>query len=230
MRLGNSVTHSQMTTAMHKQFAWERTRDIGVVPMSTGTGDDARPRKKRKVAQTSVINGINYEPGMHPQNGTATDEKKASFTPFQSVNSKPANGGRDPPSSLEKSRKELPIFSGKQAILDAFQANDTIVILGEPGSGKTTRSFFTRYCQARFVSKDTQSLQKYPNIYWNHRLSPIIEKSPLHNHGESLRHPLLNASPKSSVATLDQQLGIAYDSMTSPRPKPVLSFLPMECF
>ncbi len=139
---------------MHKQFAWEETRDIGVVPMSTGTGDDARPRKRRKVAQAPVsihsngINGINYEPGMHSQNGSAKDEREASFKPFQSLNWNPANGGRDPSSSLEKSRKELPIFSGKQAILDAFQANNTIVILGEPGSGKTTRSSFTRYSQA----------------------------------------------------------------------------------
>lgn len=148
---GNLVTHNQMATAMHKRFAWEETRDIGVVPMSTGTGDDARPRKRRKVGQAPVsihsngINGINYEPGMHPQNGTAKDEREAPFTPFQSLNGKQANGGRGPPSSLEKSRKELPIFPGKQAILDAFQANDTIVILGEPGSGKTTRSYLTRY-------------------------------------------------------------------------------------
>jgi HrpA-like RNA helicase len=126
-----------MATAMHKQFAWEETRDVGVVSVSTGDGDDARPRKRRKVA--NGVNRINYEPGMHPQNGTAKDERKASFAPFQSRNWKLADGGRDPPSSLEKSRKELPIFSGKQAILDAFQANDTIVILGEPGSGKTTR-------------------------------------------------------------------------------------------
>lgn len=145
---GNLVTHNQMATAMHKRFAWEETRDIGVVPISTGTGDDARPRKRRKFAQAPVSihsNGINYEPGMHTQNGTAKDEREASFTPFQSLNGKQVNGRRGPPSSLEKSRRELPIFPGKQAILDAFQANDTIVILGEPGSGKTTRSYLTRY-------------------------------------------------------------------------------------
>lgn len=132
----------------------KQTRDAGVVPMSTGTGDDARPRKRRKVVQTPVsihsngINGINYEPGMCPQNGTAKDERKASSKPFQSFNWKPANGRRASSSSLEKNRKELPIFSGKQAILDAFQANDTIVILGEPGSGKTTRSSLT-HCGQR---------------------------------------------------------------------------------
>lgn len=151
---GSLVTHNQMATAMHKQFAWEETRDIGVVPTSTGTGDDARPRKRRKVAQAPIsihsngVNGKNHEPGMHSRNGSAKDEREASFTPSQSLHWKPANGGRDPPSSLEKSRKELPIFSGKQAILDAFQANDTIVILGEPGSGKTTRSSLTRYSKA----------------------------------------------------------------------------------
>ena len=154
LRLGVCLRTTKMATAMHKQFAWEETRDIGVVPMSTGTGDDARPRKRRKFAQAPIsihsngINGKNYEPGMHSRNGPAKDEREASFTPSQSLHWKPANGGRDPPSSLEQSRKELPIFSGKQAILDAFQANDTVVILGEPGSGKTTRSSLTRYSQA----------------------------------------------------------------------------------
>jgi len=138
-----------MATAMHKQFAWEGTRDVGVVSMSMGDGDVARPRKRRKVGQSPVsthsngANGINHEAGMHPQNGTAKDERRAPFAPFQSSNWKPADGSRHPPSSLENSRKELPIFLGKQAILDAFQANDTIVILGEPGSGKTTRSSLT---------------------------------------------------------------------------------------
>jgi len=147
---------------MHKQFAWERTRDIGVVPMSTGRGDDARPRKRRKVAQPPVINGINYEPGVHPQNGTAKDERKAPFTPFQSVNWKQTNGGRDSPSSLQKNRKELPIFSGKQAILDAFQANDTIVILGEPGSGKTTRSSLTAIIRRDWFLKILNSCRSTP--------------------------------------------------------------------
>lgn len=143
---GNLVAHIQMATAMHKQFAWEETRDAGVVSMSTGDGDDARPRKRRKLAQTpssnhsNGVNGINHEPAMNLQNGPAKDKKRPSLAPFQPLNRKPAD---DPPSLLEKSRRELPIFSGKQAILDAFQANDTIVILGEPGSGKTTRSSLT---------------------------------------------------------------------------------------
>jgi len=107
---GNLVEHNQMATAMHEQL---ETRNASVVSISTGDGDDARPRKRRKLAQappsnhSNGVNGINYEP------------------------------------SLEKSKRELPIFSGKQAILDAFRAHDTIVILGEPGSGKTTRSSLT---------------------------------------------------------------------------------------
>jgi hypothetical protein len=133
---------------MHKRFGWEETRDVGMVSMSTGNKDNAR-RKRRKLAQTpsnhlNGINGIDYEPRMHLQNGIGKDEDKASFAPFQALNWKRADGGRDPPRSLEDSRRELPIFSGKQAILDAFQANDTIVILGEPGSGKTTRPSLIR--------------------------------------------------------------------------------------
>jgi len=134
---------------MHKRFACEETRNVGVESMSTGNGDDARPRKRRKLAQPppsnhpNGVNGITYERGTQLQNGTAKEKVKASFAPFQSFNWQPANGSRDSPSSLAKSRRELPIFSGKQTILDAFHANDTIVILGEPGSGKTTRSSFS---------------------------------------------------------------------------------------
>lgn len=40
---------------------------------------------------------------------------------------------------IQQSRKSLPIWSGKEAIVDAVRNNDTVVVLGETGSGKTTR-------------------------------------------------------------------------------------------
>ena len=108
---GYLVGNNKTAPAMHEQFTWEGKRNTSMV--STGNGDDLRPRKRRKLARappsshSNGVNGINHE------------------------------------GSLEKSKRELPIFSGKQAILDAFRTHDTIVILGEPGSGKTTRSSFT---------------------------------------------------------------------------------------
>ncbi|PWZ02597.1 P-loop containing nucleoside triphosphate hydrolase protein [Testicularia cyperi] len=40
---------------------------------------------------------------------------------------------------ISESRRQLPIWSGKDAIVEAVQKNDTVVILGETGSGKTTQ-------------------------------------------------------------------------------------------
>lgn len=40
---------------------------------------------------------------------------------------------------LLESRKQLPIWSGKEAIVDAVRKHDTVVVLGETGSGKTTQ-------------------------------------------------------------------------------------------
>jgi hypothetical protein len=36
-------------------------------------------------------------------------------------------------------RKRLPIWSGRRALVKAVQENDTLIVLGETGSGKTTR-------------------------------------------------------------------------------------------
>ncbi|EPQ26075.1 uncharacterized protein PFL1_06283 [Pseudozyma flocculosa PF-1] len=41
--------------------------------------------------------------------------------------------------AIVESRKSLPIWAGKDAIVDAVRQNDTVVILGETGSGKTTQ-------------------------------------------------------------------------------------------
>lgn len=38
-----------------------------------------------------------------------------------------------------EARKKLPIWKGRQTIIDTVQNNDTVVILGETGSGKTTQ-------------------------------------------------------------------------------------------
>ncbi|KAI0350348.1 P-loop containing nucleoside triphosphate hydrolase protein [Trametes cingulata] len=41
--------------------------------------------------------------------------------------------------SLQKQRKELPIYTGKDAIVDIVRQNDVTVLIGETGSGKTTQ-------------------------------------------------------------------------------------------
>ncbi|KAI0643096.1 P-loop containing nucleoside triphosphate hydrolase protein [Trametes meyenii] len=41
--------------------------------------------------------------------------------------------------SLQKQRKELPIYAGKDAIVDIIREHDVTVLIGETGSGKTTQ-------------------------------------------------------------------------------------------
>ncbi|CDO75302.1 hypothetical protein BN946_scf184654.g10 [Trametes cinnabarina] len=41
--------------------------------------------------------------------------------------------------SIQKQRKELPIYTGKDAIVDVIRENDVTVLIGETGSGKTTQ-------------------------------------------------------------------------------------------
>ncbi|KAI8063377.1 P-loop containing nucleoside triphosphate hydrolase protein [Gilbertella persicaria] len=36
-------------------------------------------------------------------------------------------------------RKQLPIYSGREAIIETLKANDTVIVMGETGSGKTTQ-------------------------------------------------------------------------------------------
>jgi HrpA-like RNA helicase len=130
-----------MATGVHKRLAYQETTPADATPVSKGDKPDARPRKRRKFAHTpsnhsNGVNGIKDELVIHPQDGTAKVKRRPSVAPFQSLGGKPG-----PPGQFDK--RELPIFSGKQVILDAFQTNDTIVIVGEPGSGKTTRSSLT---------------------------------------------------------------------------------------
>lgn len=44
-------------------------------------------------------------------------------------------------SRILEARKALPIWAGRDAIVQAVRDNDTVIILGETGSGKTTREY-----------------------------------------------------------------------------------------
>jgi HrpA-like RNA helicase len=49
------------------------------------------------------------------------------------------DAGRKVDARILEARKKLPIWVGRETIIDAVQNNDTVVILGETGSGKTTQ-------------------------------------------------------------------------------------------
>ncbi|KAI0761980.1 P-loop containing nucleoside triphosphate hydrolase protein [Trametes elegans] len=53
--------------------------------------------------------------------------------------SAPASSSSSTDVSLQKQRKELPIYTGKNAIVDIIRENDVTVLIGETGSGKTTQ-------------------------------------------------------------------------------------------
>ncbi|CAG8742631.1 7040_t:CDS:2, partial [Ambispora leptoticha] len=49
--------------------------------------------------------------------------------------------------NLKSFRKELPIWKERDLIIDSIRNNDTIVIIGEMGSGKSTRMYETEIPQ-----------------------------------------------------------------------------------
>lgn len=66
-------------------------------------------------------------------NGITTHSKKAT----SSIDG--LDGKRSIDLRILEARKKLPIWIGRQSIIKAVQENDTVVILGETGSGKTTQ-------------------------------------------------------------------------------------------
>jgi ATP-dependent RNA helicase DHX33 len=42
-------------------------------------------------------------------------------------------------SAIQEQRRDLPIFQGREALIEEIRKNDVTVLLGETGSGKTTR-------------------------------------------------------------------------------------------
>lgn len=66
--------------------------------------------------------------------------------PRHSSNSeqKDTNNGAGPSSAskasaIQQQRKDLPIAQGREALIEEIRSNDVTVLLGETGSGKTTR-------------------------------------------------------------------------------------------
>ncbi|KAG8761724.1 putative ATP-dependent RNA helicase dhr2 [Serendipita sp. 396] len=84
------------------------------------------PRKKRKTGDTYKFAPVSN--GQAGRNGNDLD-----------ATSKGTPSSKQPTTALAKSRKLLPIWPGKDAIVDAVRNNDSVVIIGEPGSGKTTQ-------------------------------------------------------------------------------------------
>lgn len=134
-----------------------RSRDsLDSLPSSPSTSVPSSPTKKKhkKSKYANAPSSFAHSPLSNGTNGSPSRPSSSSAPPSPSRKSLPSSssheaGGaafawiRDALKAVDPrildSRAALPITSGKQAIIDAVRSNDTVVILGETGSGKTTQ-------------------------------------------------------------------------------------------
>ncbi|SPO20091.1 related to atp-dependent rna helicase [Ustilago trichophora] len=129
-------------------------------PKSPSTSIPSSPTKKKKKSKyanaPSIFSQNGSSPFSRPINGTidspVASSSSHSAPPSPSHKRRPStsNGSSDMAAWIKdalkgvdqriiESRTALPIASGKDAIVDAVRKHDTVVILGETGSGKTTQ-------------------------------------------------------------------------------------------
>ncbi|KAI5122441.1 hypothetical protein M0805_008753 [Coniferiporia weirii] len=98
-----------------------------------GEMEDGSPLKKRKVnymdddedhGASLSINGhtTSFSNGKHSNKGGKSEMKELKKH-----------------AQLQEQRRQLPIAKGREALIHEFRANDTVVLVGETGSGKTTQ-------------------------------------------------------------------------------------------
>ena len=102
----------------------------------------------QSIMQAAALNGFANFKAVAPSTGQGSNASVA-------ANGASTNGkgkAREVDPHILSSRKNLPIWGGKEAIVKAVKENDTIILLGETGSGKTTREFVRCCIQTRLCS------------------------------------------------------------------------------
>ncbi|CCF54168.1 hypothetical protein NDA11_005819 [Ustilago hordei] len=144
----------------------KRLRENGLAsPRSPSTSTNSSPTKKKKKSKyanaPSAFARNGSSPSSKQPNGTnepSSSSASYSASPSPSRKERPSDPAdassvsanatasawiRDALKNVNprimESRTALPIVSGKEAIVDAVRKHDTVVILGETGSGKTTQ-------------------------------------------------------------------------------------------
>lgn len=139
----------------------------------TIAGDSLNGGSKRPAGQSPLVNGHNKRQRTTDTEGSEGDSIGPRLLSVRLPgkgdpkrgNISNANGGptqlspqkqkqqqrREKAKQLERARMELPVASGRDGILQALAENETIVILGETGSGKTTR-VFSSFLSSVFIS------------------------------------------------------------------------------
>jgi HrpA-like RNA helicase len=101
--------------------------------------------KKKRPATEPLQNGHGAK---RARSSSATEEEETGprITVQHQSNGKPDHKKRQAKldaksQALKSTSQELPVWAGRANILQALREEDTLVILGETGSGKTTRRF-----------------------------------------------------------------------------------------
>ncbi|KDN47150.1 P-loop containing nucleoside triphosphate hydrolase protein [Tilletiaria anomala UBC 951] len=198
-------------------------------------GDDSSCDFRRK-SHLTAINGLhtarNSSNGQGAQGWTNEDSSsvlkaaaQAGFANFKAGSSglsptKNASGASANPmkgkwKALERnvdtrileSRKELPIWAGRDAIVKAVRENDTVILLGETGSGKTTQIpqflYEAGFCGAASNSND-RSQNLLIGVTQPRRVAAIsLARRVAQEMGcpdpQSLSHAVLHGSAKGSM-------------------------------
>ncbi|GAA5946514.1 hypothetical protein JCM10213_002062 [Rhodosporidiobolus nylandii] len=95
--------------------------------------DEEAEEKARERRENGGVNGAGEGAAEGNQASGKARKAKAAFTP--EMKKKAADEAK----RLLQGRMELPVYQGKDEILKGIEENDTVIVLGETGSGKTTQ-------------------------------------------------------------------------------------------
>ncbi|KAF5383681.1 hypothetical protein D9615_003641 [Tricholomella constricta] len=126
-------------TTKGKQTAYDdfRAKKFGKktqVPWVDVSDDEDRPRKTPLKVMPN---------GRQPHQDGRQDRNNKKARRSQDTADEPATpgaSGSGSPINLQEQRRKLPIAKGREALIREIQSNDVTVLLGETGSGKTTRN------------------------------------------------------------------------------------------
>lgn len=121
---GNEV-HSRTATSSAKAKSRETTPVETSKRIATFYDDEDQVSDDEGAGSPGKSRGIETQPG---------ESKKQARKRLQAER-------KDKAEHLLSARKSLPVYAVKDAILKEIEARDTVVILGETGSGKTTREW-----------------------------------------------------------------------------------------
>lgn len=132
----------------------KRYRQDGLASPNSPTAVSSNPSSPKKIKKSKYVNAPSHNLSSPSKTFfkpevTRTPSHSAPSSPSRSTHAFTSNGSdgaawikdalKNVNQRITDSRAALPISSGKEAIVEAIRKHDTVVILGETGSGKTTQ-------------------------------------------------------------------------------------------